>query len=189
MANDLLVGIGKFVPFDESEAESLERLARPCQYAKGDTIFSPGQVCRELFFLRQGLVRSFYIFDGIEVNLRLLCDDSAVLPFGSFVRRDPTDEYIQCLSDCRGFMLPLVGGTDGRFPMARHEHFMRILAERHYLSLERRLLMLQHKTAVERYAYFRQTMERKIVDETPAYHVASYLGITPESLSRIKRMS
>jgi hypothetical protein len=56
----------------------------------------------------------------------------------------------------------------------------------HYLSLERRLKMIQHKRAKDRYDYFCQMMPKEIVSAMPNFHVASYLGLTPEALSRIK---
>ena len=69
------------------------------------------------------------------------------------------------------------------------ERCRRLMAEQHYLSMERRLRMLQHKSAAERWQAFRAAMPERIVHETPGYHVASYLGITPESLSRVRRHS
>ena len=70
--------------------------------------------------------------------------------------------------------------------ITRNEALRRILAEGHYLSMERRLRMLQGKSAPERYAYFLEHMEPEIVRGMPGYHVASYLGVTPESLSRVR---
>ena len=66
------------------------------------------------------------------------------------------------------------------------EAMQRELAERHFLALQRRLRMLQSRSAAQRYAFFLAHMEPEIIAGTPAYQVASYLGITPESLSRVK---
>jgi CRP-like cAMP-binding protein len=64
---------------------------------------------------------------------------------------------------------------------------MRILAEQHYLSMEQRLRMLQHRHVRERYAFYRAQMDESIVNAMPDFHVASYLGVAPETLSRAKR--
>lgn len=182
---DLVAALRRYLPLDEALAADLRRMARPARVPRGEHLFRPPEVCRRLFFMAQGLVRSYYLFDDKEVNLRLICDGSAVLPLTSLVTQQPAQEHIQCLADCEGWWLPL---DDMLRPAtaAAWEPLRRVLAERHYLSMERRLLTIQYKSAAQRWRYFRQTMEPRIVAETPAVHVASYLGVTPESLSRIK---
>lgn len=183
---DLIESLRAYLPLDERQADSLQRLARPVRHARGEHVFQPPAVCRQLFFMTRGLVRSYYLFDHKEVNLRLLCDGSAVLPLGSLITQQPSREHIQCLADSEGYLLSLEAMLQPASAPA-WEPLRRVLAERHYLSMERRLLTIQYKTATQRWRAFRETMEPRIVAETPAVHVASYLGVTPESLSRIKR--
>ncbi|HKY91171.1 MAG TPA: hypothetical protein VJM11_09025 [Nevskiaceae bacterium] len=183
--HELVESLSRYLPVDAGLGARLERLARPASFARLAHVFEPGEPCRQLFYMVTGLVRSYYVFGDKEVNLRLLCDESAVLPLSSYITGAPSFESIQCLEPCRGYWLPLpTGDGAGGFETLR-----RVLAERHYLAMERRLLTLQYKTARERYRHFRETMEPKIVARTPALHVASYLGVRPESLSRLRRDS
>jgi len=156
-------------------------------YSKEEYIYKPGDTCNELFYMVNGLVRCFYILEEKEVNLRLLCDGSAVLAYSSFIQQSPSQEYIQCLADCEGYVFSLKDIDSVREHVPQIELYRRMMAERHYLSMERRLFTLQFKTAEEKYQHFLEFMEARIVNDTPAYHVAHYLGVTPESLSRIKR--
>ncbi len=156
-------------------------------YNKDETIFKPGDICNELFYMTGGLVRCFYILEEKDVNLRLMCDGSAVLAYSSFIQQSPSQEYIQCLADCEGYVFSLKDMKSIRDNVPQIERYRRLIAERHYLSMERRLFTLQFKTAEEKYQHFLEYMEEKIVNDTPAHHVAHYLGVTPESLSRIKR--
>ena len=184
-AGDLVAALRRYLPLDEAQAGQLQRMSRPARVLRGEHLFRPGEVCRRLFFMARGLVRCYYLFDDKEVNLRLICDGSAVLPLTSLVTQQPAQEHIQCLADCEGWWLSL---EDMLRPdtAAAWEPLRRVLAERHYLSMERRLLTIQYKSAAQRWRYFCETMEPRIVAETPALHIASYLGVTPESLSRIK---
>src|SRR5262249_49384177 len=139
-------------------------------------------VCRSLFFLLDGVVRSYYIVGDKEINLRLLADHSAVAAYSSLITGLPSEEFVECLTDCYGYLIPFD-------PLVEWEAVRRVLAERHYMSMELRLLMIQHKTARQRYREFMKAVDPRIVRDTPARHVASYLGITPECLSRIKRQT
>ena len=61
------------------------------------------------------------------------------------------------------------------------------MAARHYVSMEQRLRMIQHQRAIDRYRKFLAWMPAPIVQDMPNFHIASYLGITPEVLSRVKQ--
>jgi CRP-like cAMP-binding protein len=182
----LLAALRRYLPLDEAQTEELRRMARPARVPRGEHLFRPPEVCRRLFFMARGLVRSYYLFDDKEVNLRLICDGSAVLPLTSLIMQEPAQEHIQCLADAEGWWLSLDAMLRPESAPA-WEPLRRVLAERHYLSMERRLLTIQYKSAAQRWEYFRRTMEPRIVAETPVMHIASYLGVTPESLSRIRR--
>ncbi len=61
------------------------------------------------------------------------------------------------------------------------------IAAQHYISMEQRLIMLQHKKAAERFSFFCEGMSKMEINEMPDFHIASYLGLTPETLSRTKQ--
>lgn len=169
-------------------AEDTQLLApyrRPVRFSPGEVIFREGAVCREVVVLSAGLVRAYYHHEAREVNLRFLCAPSVVVALSSFIRGTPAEETVEAVSH--------VEGTCSRFadfqadhPGELAERMRRVLAEQHYLSMERRLRMLQWKSAAERYEYFVTHMEPDIVQGMPGYHVASYLGVAPESLSRVR---
>ncbi len=158
---------------------------RAVRYAAGEVIFREGSVCREVVVLSAGLVRAYYHHDAREVNLRLLCAPSVVVALSSFIRQTPAEETVEAVTEVAGFRSRLADFAEDH-PGALSERIRRVLAEQHYLSMERRLRMLQWKSAAERYAYFVEHMEPDIVRGMPGYHIASYLGVAPESLSRVR---
>lgn len=184
---DLLTLFQTFLPLDTYSGDLLQKHAVAQKYSRGDHLYVTGKPVTRVFLMRAGLMRVYYVHDDREVNLRLLCDGSVVVPLAALITQTPAQENIQALSESDGWWLPLDAlARDGLEPLLL-ERCRRLMAEQHYLSMERRLRMLQHKSADERWQAFRHWMPEKIVRETPGYHVASYLGITPESLSRARR--
>jgi CRP-like cAMP-binding protein len=159
---------------------------RPYRAASGATLFRAGDLCRHVLLMSRGLVRVFYLHEDREVNLRLLCAPSAVVAFASFVRGTPSDETVEALDDVEGVMVRLTDFCDAH-PGETAERLRRVLAEQHYLAMERRLRNLQWRSARERWRFFTAHMEPDIVARVPGFHVASYLGVRPESLSRVRR--
>lgn len=174
------------LPLSADERASLAPYLRPVRYPAGAAIVREGEPCREVLVMTEGLVRCFYDHRGREVNLRLLCAPAAVVALASFVRREPASETLEAVEPVAGLRLRLRDFAD-EHPGALAERIGRVLAERHYLTMERRLRTLQWKSAQERYDYFCAHVEPAIVQRMPLYHVASYLGVTPESLSRVRR--
>lgn len=184
-AAQLAAYLGQWVAVGEAQAAPLLRYLRPCRYARGAHLFSFGDTVDELVLLREGLVRSYYLHDDREVNLRLLSAPAAAMPYNSYLTQAPADENLQAMSVVEGYRVRFRAFCREQ-PGLLAETMQRELAERHFLALQRRLRMLQSRTAAQRYAFFLRHMEPEIINGTPAYQVASYLGITPESLSRVK---
>ncbi|MDO5767915.1 MAG: Crp/Fnr family transcriptional regulator [Psychrobacter sp.] len=206
---DLLAILLPNTPINNLE-DLLQRLPllTPVHFAKGDNIYYKGQAASQLFILQSGLVRVFDYEQDNEVNLRFLCDGSVVMPFydvaiywqqintaiqpaisnrpSCFTHPLPAciaRDTAQCLTACTGFMLSLAAIEElGDWAMSLKLE----LALRHYKSMENRLRMLQLKSAKQRYQSFVATMPDQIVHHIPSLQIASYLGITPETLSRIR---
>lgn len=174
------------------DAETFERFTSMADFSfmsfkKNGMIYRAGEVCKSMFFITKGVTRAYYLYDTKEINLRLVASDNIALQYSSFITQEASLESVQCVTDVEGYMISVKNMASLRIENSSVDYFLRILAENHYLSMERRLFTIQHKTAVERYEYFIENMPEEIINETPAHHIASYLGLTPESLSRMRR--
>lgn len=167
--------------------EQLLSQGQPVTFDKDEYIIRAGDPVERVFFMQSGLVKCFYIHEDKEVILRLMTDGSAVTAYSGAITGEPSSEFIQCLQPCSGISISSSAIESYRQQHPQVELLLRYVAEQHYLSLERRQMMLHHKKAQERYRYFCEVMDQKIVEETPAQFIASYLGLTPESFSRVKR--
>ncbi len=175
----------RFLDASPRDLRQMAPYLRPVRYDAGQVIFPEGEARRDVVVMMEGLVRVFYLHEAREVNLRLLCAPAAVVAMSSFITKTPSQETIEAVSPVIG-TLARIGDYEDAHPGLLAERLRRVLAEQHYLAMERRLRTLQWKTARERYEYFLQRMEKPIVESMPGYHIASYLGVTPESLSRVR---
>lgn len=160
---------------------------------KGENLFVEHRTFQSLVIIKTGLVRSFYLDDDTEINLRFLCDGSLAVPFAAVAQAFCADhaalvssETVQCVTAVSGYVLP-ISLLVNQQRSAPWERLRTELSARHYLSMEQRLRMIQHQRAIERYKRFLQWMPEPIVRQMPNIHVASYLGMSAEALSRIKQ--
>jgi|TARA_B110000211_G_scaffold64861_1_gene74592 CRP-like cAMP-binding protein len=165
----------------------LQTLGERRAFKKGDVIFREGDRPDHLLYLTEGVVKSYYLSDGKEVILRLMSKNSAAFSYSAFITGSPSVETIECIRDCEGIRISLSDLDEQRKNHPWVDLMLRYMAEQHYLSMERRLIMLHHKSLEQRYCYFLDVMDDEIVENTPMHCVASYLGVTPESFSRMKR--
>ena len=170
----------------QDQARVVAASLRPVRFAAGERMYERGERCADAVVLTQGLARAYYIHGGKEINLRLLCAPAVAIAMSSVITGEPSTEWVEAITDVQGFRTDVRGlSASGQELLA--ERLMRILAEQHYLALERRLHMLQSKSVAERYAFFCEHMPPDIVARTPGYHIASYLAVTPETLSRVRK--
>ncbi|MBX0293080.1 Crp/Fnr family transcriptional regulator [Hymenobacter sp. HSC-4F20] len=158
----------------------------PRHLARHDFLLRAGTISDEYFFLESGIVRAFaHDADGNEVTTGLYSAGQVALEVSSFFNRTPSPEHLQALTDCQGWCITYAQ-LNGLFH-ARPEfrEFGRGLLVRELARLKTRLLALSTATAAVRYeALLKSSPE--ILQQVPLKYVASYLGITDSSLSRIR---
>lgn len=159
----------------------------PCSFNSDEIIYRAGHIASELFYIVSGVTRAYYLYEGKEINLRLVASGHVAIQYSSFITQTPSAEYIECVTPCSGYKVKLDQQVCKDQNNMLVQSYLRLLAENHYLAMERRLFTLQHKQGKDRYRYFIDQMPSEIVNNTPNLHIASYLSLTPESFSRIKR--
>ena len=153
--------------------------------AKNECLVTEGKVCRQLYFLEKGALRGFYNLDGKEITHWFAFEEDFVTSFHSFITQQPAVENIQLLEGCVLWAI-----TKDRLSQLLEQHHelervLRIAYEKYYIRLEERFVNAQFKTAADRYnELLRQSPH--ILKRAPLGAVASYLGISQETLSRIR---
>lgn len=155
---------------------------------KGSLLVTEGKVCDKVFFLEKGCLRGFYNLDGKEISYWFAFENNFVTSFLSFITRKPGIENIQLIEDCT---LWSVSYEQLQQLYDKHkdiERLGRIMHERYYVMLEERFVSNHFKEARERYDNL-MTHAPHILQRVPLGYIASYLGITQETLSRIRNKS
>ena len=153
--------------------------------AKGELLLKEGQICRHMYFLEKGAIRGYYNIEGKEITHWFGFEHDFVTSFHSFISGEPAVENIQLLETSNVLAI----SKSALFALfdAHHEieRLVRIIYEKYYMRLEERYVNAQFKTAGERYAEMLQHTPH-IVERVPLGYIASYLGISQETLSRVR---
>lgn len=158
------------------------------QLTKGEHLISQGEVCHHVGFLLQGIVRVYYVEAGKEHTsyFNFGSRNPFVSSFSSFLTRKPSRESIHALEDCQ---LALISHTDLQRLYEQSIHLQklgRLMAEYNYTLAMERIYSLQHHSARQRYDQLLDIYPN-LINHVPHHYIASYLGITPESLSRVRK--
>ena len=152
---------------------------------KNKLLLREGRVCTHLYFLEIGALRGFYTLDGKEITHWFGFEKDFVTSFHSFITGEPAVENIQLLE---GSILWSISKETLTGLLDKHheiERLVRIAYEKYYIRLEERFVNAQFKTARERYENLLQQTPH-ILERVPLGFIASYLGISQETLSRIR---
>lgn len=152
---------------------------------KNDHLLTEGKICRHLYFLEKGAIRGYYNADGKEITHWFGFENDFVTSFHSFITGTPAVENIQLLegSVLWSISKDTLTGLLNQYPDI--ERLVRIIYEKYYIRLEERYVNAQFRSAKERYENL-MAQTPHILERVSLGFIASYLGISQETLSRIR---
>lgn len=146
-----------------------------------------GMPATTIAFILSGTIRAYYLSDtGAEQVTQLAMEQHWIGDLYAFLKSEPARQYIEALEDTEILMVYSQDIEQLYKDYPQLERYFRILFQNAYVHTQQRLNSALYVPAAERY---RQLLERNpaIAQRVPLIHIASYLGITPESLSRIRK--
>lgn len=173
--------------FSEKEIETIDNCFQYENFTAKEFLSEMRKTSSKIFFIVEGLARVYYLKDGKEITTYLSCDDGFIASYSSFINQSVSFENIQCIEDCEVLSITFEKMQFLYNEIPNWERVGRILAEQNYLCMADRVLKLQMIPAKEKYQTFLASAPAKIIQRTPLNYIASFLGITPESLSRIRQ--
>ena len=183
----LLNHLKNYHPLSKEAGNALINCLEEKVFAKNDFLIKQGRVCTHFYFLQHGALRGFYHVNDKEITNWFAFENTFVSSFYSFTTQQPAVESIQFIegSVLWGISRKRLIGLFDEFHEI--ERLVRIIYEAYYIRLEERYVNAQFKTAQELYNNLLKESPH-ILERVPLGYISSYLGITQETLSRIRKM-
>jgi CRP-like cAMP-binding protein len=181
----LLAYLQSIHPLSTDLVAYLGTVLKTKKLAKREMLLGEQQICKNIYFVSRGLVRCYYLLDATEVSSWFMKEGDVIVSVESFYTQKPSDEIMQALEECE---LYYISYDELQYVYKHYPEFNfigRVLIEKYYILSERRLFSLRMQKASERYRYLLD-YHPELILRVPSKFLASYLGITEETLSRIR---
>lgn len=184
MDDSIIDYISRFIELSDIEKNIIKEQNLFRQYKKNEIILQQGSYAHDCFFIIKGCVRSYFIKDGEDRNTDFFFENETIRPV-SYQTKQPSEYYLSCLEDC----FICVGNEERNQKLvAQIPKLSLLVSQMNEELLLQKTLDLNHfksTTPEERYISLLEN-KPEILNRISLYHIASYLGVTPISLSRIR---
>ncbi len=165
--------------------EALGDILIPLKFAKGDTILFEGSVCKALYFVEKGMVRQYYYKNNRDVTEHFSFEGRIVFCIESFLKQQPSRLIVEALESSVLYAIPYDKLNESMAVNSEIEMLYRKILEHVAISSQEHADSQRFENAAERYE--RLLREKpEIVLRAPMLHIASFLQMTPETLSRVR---
>ncbi len=185
--NIFLRKIKEKIDLTKQQEEYLLSIIRTKKYSKNNYFLKPSQICSIIGYIDKGLVRIFNINPrGIETTNWLVTDDELVTEILSFINQEPTQEYIQCIEETTIVYISYQNLQDVCKIIPQMHIYIKLINEDLLVDVKKYILSNIHLSAEEKYKQLLQ-VHPKLIQKAPLKYIASFLGITDSTLSRVRR--
>ena len=186
--------IDQYISFNIIEWTLFKSKLKISHHKKGEIIHYAGDICIKLMFINSGIARAYIIDDeGKDHTWSIYFNDENakmtnlyLVDYDSFIHQNASHISIEILEDCE---LVTVGYDDVQFlynKLKKGERFGRLMSESAYSYTHNYIIDKMTKSATQRFEEFMKNTPY-LLDKVPQYHIATLLGIAPQSLSRLKK--
>lgn len=187
MSDLLRKNIERKVILTDEEFNLVKKFFTPKTFIKGEFLLQKGEICIYSIFVLSGCLRMYSIdMKGNEHIIQFAVEDWWIGDLESFLGDSPSDFFIDALQDSKVLLITKDAREKMLNAVPKMERFYRLLQEAHFITLKRRINESLSLSAEERYLNLLKSFPA-LFNRIPQSHIASYLGITPQSLSRIRK--
>jgi CRP-like cAMP-binding protein len=184
--NKIEAFIRMLVQPNEEEWEAFTKIVGFKQLKKKDLLLQEGQVCNFIAFLNSGVLREYSFQNDKETTVDFMTENQFTSDYQSFIMQVPSRQYLEALTDVDLLILKkdAINALYDRYKV--WERFGRLIIERVFCIAEAKRKKIIATTHDEQYRDFAAAYPQ-IIQQVPQYYIASYLGLTPEHLSRLRK--
>lgn len=175
----------KYSTMTHDELDILEGILEPVKYGKGEMILAEGEVCRGISYIEKGLVRQFYNKNGKEVTEHLGVDHTIFMCIESLFKEEPTRLQVEALEATLVYILPKSKLEAAAIRNVNIQMLYRKILEESLIQSQVHADLMRFETAPNKYKHLCE-LSPQVVLRAPLTYIASYLQMTPETLSRIR---
>ncbi|ABG58391.1 Crp/Fnr family transcriptional regulator [Cytophaga hutchinsonii] len=186
MKDALIKFISGFNAFSQEEIIAVAEKMKVETFKKSTVILREGDVSSKCYFVLSGCVRQYILVDGEEKTTGFFTEGQAAILYASYMNKLPSAYYLSCVEDST-----LTTGTREEEEALHTEYpklkyLVHTVMPQDYANMQERLAAMMNSTAEERYLMLLQT-QPELLTRVPLHQLASYIGVTPESFSRIRK--
>lgn len=163
----------------------LHKSLKTKELSKKAYLLRAGHICRHIYFIEKGLLRCFYDKGEQEVCSWFMKEGDVIMSVESFYQQKSSYESIQAIEDCRLYYIDYSELQNLYRTFPEFNYVGRVLTEKYYSLSEQRLYSMRMQRSQERYDYLLEH-HPELVLRVPAKHLASYLGITEVTMSKVR---
>lgn len=178
--------VARYIQLTPEELEVFHSLLQFRKVKKKSFLLKEGEICDYEAYILKGCVRTFYVDkQGAETNLTFAVEDWWVADISSFTEQQPSRQNIETLEDCELLTISYEDKNTLYQKVPKFEKLFRILLQRTAGVMQQRIYASISQTAEERYLAFIEKYPA-IVQRIPQHHIARYIGVSPEFLSKVR---
>ena len=175
----------KYSTMTHDELDVLESILVPMKFAKGQMILSEGETCRHFYYIERGLIRQFYFKNRKQITEHLGEDRTIFMCIESLFREEPTRLQVEALEPTQVYALPKQKLEQVALHNVNIQILYRKILEESLITSQIHADLVRFETAQARYKRMCK-LNPQVVLRAPLVYIASYLQMTPETLSRVR---
>lgn len=175
----------KYSTMTHDELDTLESILVPMKFTKGQTILAEGEICRNIMYIAKGLVRQFYFKKEKEVTEHMSVEGGMIMCIESLFKEEPTKLQVEALEPTIMYFLPKQRLEEVALHNVNIQILYRKILEESLIQSQIHADLVRFETAQDKYKRMCK-LAPQVVLRAPLVYIASYLQMTPETLSRVR---
>jgi CRP-like cAMP-binding protein len=187
MYQQFLKKFNELVPLSEEEENIIKTYLAPKKLRKKQFLLQETDVCKYIAFVEKGALRAYTVSEkGTENIIQFAVEGWLISDLYSFLTEEPATYNIDALENAELLLISKTAHEELLQRLPKYETYTRLQITGAYIAMQRRLTSIISLSLEERYTYF-TSLYPDIVQRVPQHMIASYMGLTPETLSRVRK--